>query len=180
MNIKGRVYAVVVEKTTTGNKRTNGEKEFHNVAMKFANGTTGVEKSFEAGKKETFSYPSVNLKDTKIEELYDLEVICFVQHSESGYIFQSSSIVKSGNVANENEVMGDVRVYPNPASEFVNITTLEGADVEIFDLTGRRVYVNNKVEGDLEVSLASFANGTYVVRLTKDGQSAHRKLIVVR
>ena len=180
LNIKGRVYAVVVEKTTTGNKRTNGEKEFHNVAMKFANGTTGVEKSFEAGKKETFSYPSVNLKDTKIEELYDLEVICFVQHSESGYIFQSSSIVKSGNVANENEVMGDVRVYPNPASEFVNITTLEGADVEIFDLTGRRVYVNNKVEGDLEVSLASFANGTYVVRLTKDGQSAHRKLIVVR
>lgn len=180
LDIKGRVYAVVVEKTTTGNRRTNGETEFHNVTMKFVNGSTGVEKSFETGKKETFSYSSVNLKNTKIEEIYDLEVVCFVQHPESGYIFQSSSIVKSGNVANENEVMGDVRVYPNPASEFVNITNLEGADVEIFDLTGRRVYANNKVEGDLEVSLASFANGTYVVRLTKDGQSAHRKLIVVR
>ena len=179
LSMTGNVHTVIVEKTTTGNRRTNGEKEFHNVAMKFATDATGKKTSFEAGKKEKFRY-SVSMDQTNVEEMHDLQVVCFVQDPESGYIFQSSSIVKSGNVSNENEVMGDVRVYPNPASEFVNITNLEGADVEIFDLTGRRVYVNNKVEGDLEVSLASFANGTYVVRLTKDGQSAHRKLIVVR
>lgn len=176
----GNVHAVIVEKTTTGNKRTNGEKEFHNVAMAFATDPAGKKTSFEAGKKERFRY-SINMENTHAEEMFDLQVVCFVQDPESGYIFQSASTLKSGIVANENEeVMGDVRVYPNPASEFVNITNLEGADVEIFDLTGRRVYANSKVEGDLEVSLASFANGTYVVRLTKDGHSAHRKLMIVR
>lgn len=176
---KGSVFAIVVEKTTTGNRGSNGEKEFHNVAMKFATSATGVERSFEPGTPVSFSY-STSMKNTKVEEMADLQIVCFVQDNESGYIFQSASI-DALCVANEaNKVMGDVRVYPNPASEFVNITNLEGADVEIFDLTGRRVYANSKVEGDLEVSLASFANGTYVVRLTKDGQSAHRKLMVVR
>ncbi|MDE5575173.1 MAG: T9SS type A sorting domain-containing protein, partial [Bacteroidales bacterium] len=179
LQMTGNVHAVVVEKTTTGNRRTNGEREFHNVAMAFATDAIGKKTTFEADKKERFRY-SISMARTNVEELFDLQVVCFVQDPESGYIFQSASTLKSGIVANENEVMGDVRVYPNPASEFVNITNLEGADVEIFDLTGRRVYANSKVEGDLEIALASFANGTYVVRLTKDGQSAHRKLMVVR
>ncbi len=179
LNIKGRVFAIVVEKTTTGNKGTNGEKEFHNVTMKFANNAAGVEKLFVSGEPESFSYTAL-MKSSKVEEMTDLQIVCFVQDETSGYIFQSASRDVFA-VANEaNEVMGDVRVYPNPASEFVNITNLEGADVEIFDLTGRRVYAHSKVEGDLEIALASFANGTYVVRLTKDGQSAHRKLMVVR
>ncbi|MCM1531668.1 MAG: T9SS type A sorting domain-containing protein [Bacteroides sp.] len=178
ISITGRVFAVVVEKTTTGNKCTNGETEFHNVAMAFLPTAGGVSKNFETGKTETFT-SSTNMGRTHMEESHDLQIICFVQH-ESGYIFQSSSIVKGGNVANENEVMGDVRVYPNPAFENVNITNLDGADVEIFDLTGRRVYFSNHVNGDLQIATSAFAQGTYVVRLTKDGKSAHRKLVVVK
>ncbi|MCH5244027.1 MAG: T9SS type A sorting domain-containing protein [Lentimicrobiaceae bacterium] len=181
--VDGKVFAVVVEGTTTQNKRSNGEKEFHDVTMAFASGANGVAKSFEEGQKETFSYKT-NMKNTKVEEMSDLKVVCFVQH-ESGYIFQSASAAVESDyqdpTANESlDVMGNIRVYPNPAAKFVNITNLENADVEIFDLTGRRVYANNSVNGDLQVSLTAFAEGTYVVRLTQDGQSVHRKLVVVK
>ena len=183
LSVAGKVFAVVVEGTTTKNKRTNGEKEFHDVTMAFASGANGAAKSFEDGQKESFSYKT-NMKNTKVEEMSDLKVVCFVQH-ESGYIFQSASAaIKSDYqdpTANESlDAMGNIRVYPNPATNFVNITNLDKADVEIFDLTGRRVYANNSVNGDLQVSLTAFAEGTYVVRLTQDGQSVHRKLVVVK
>ncbi len=175
--VEGRVFVVVVEKTTTGNAGGNGETEFHNVAMAFASDEEGDAKSFEVGKKETLTY-KLDMNGTHVEEMGDLQIVCFVQH-ENGHIFQSSSIVKSGNLFNENaEVLGHVRLYPNPAAEYVNITHLEGADVEIINLTGRRVYAENNVSGNLEVSLSSFTPGVYTVRLTKDGQSAYRKLVV--
>ena len=176
----GKFFVIVVEGTTTGNKGNNGETEFHDVAMAFVTDATGEDISFESGKKETRSY-TVNMADTHVEEMSDLKVVCFIQQ-ESGYIYQSASaVIKSDGAANESlEAMGNIRVYPNPAAKFVNITNLENTDVEIFELTGRRVYATAQANGDLQLSLAAFAEGTYVVRLTQDGQSVHRKLVVVK
>ncbi|MDE7073355.1 MAG: T9SS type A sorting domain-containing protein, partial [Bacteroidales bacterium] len=177
IDVEANVIAVIAEHTTTGNRRTNGEKEFHHVALDFPTGAQGVTKNFEAGKKETFSY-AVAMSRTNMEGL-DLEVLCFVQH-KSGYIFQSSSIIEGGNVANEEEMLGDIRVYPNPARENTTISGLESANVAVFDMTGRQVYMQNGVDGNLELSLSGFAEGTYVIRIVEGGKIAHRKLIVVR
>ncbi|MCH5244028.1 MAG: T9SS type A sorting domain-containing protein [Lentimicrobiaceae bacterium] len=180
IDANGKFFVIVVEGTTTGNKGNNGETAFHDVAMAFVTDDTGEAIPFESGKKETRSY-TVDMTNTHVEEMSDLKVVCFIQH-ESGYIFQSASaVIKSDGAANESlETLGNIRVYPNPAANFVNITNLENADVEIFELTGRRVYATAQANGDLQVSLTAFAEGTYVVRLTQDGQSVHRKLVVVK
>ena len=114
-----------------------------------------------------------------MEEANDLEILCFIQH-ESGYIFQSSSVVEGGVVANEEEVLGDIRIYPNPAAENVTVGNLSDADVEMFDITGRRVYKNEGVNGNLQMTLTSFTEGSYVIRITQNGKTAHRKLVIVR
>lgn len=173
---KGNVIAVIAEGTTTGNRGSNGEKEFHHVALAFS--ANGLVKEFEADKTETFKYTTY-MSRTHMEEVEDLEVLCFVQH-ESGYIFQSSSIIEGGNVANEEDVLGDIRVYPNPAAENVTIGNLTDANVEMFDIAGRRVYKTEGANGNLQLALTSFAEGTYVVRITENGKTAHRKLVIVR
>lgn len=173
---KGNVIAVIAEGITTGNRSSNGEKEFHHVALTFP--ANGVVKEFEADKKETFKYTAY-MSRTHMEEVEDLEVLCFVQH-ESGFIFQSSSIIEGGNVANEEDVLGDIRVYPNPAAENVTIGNLTGANVEMFDIAGRCVYKTEGANGNLQFALTSFAEGTYVVRITENGKTAHRKLVIVR
>ncbi|MDE7102362.1 MAG: T9SS type A sorting domain-containing protein, partial [Bacteroidales bacterium] len=60
----------------------------------------------------------------------------------------------------------------------VYVAGLEKAQVEIFDLGGRRVYEKTDADGVLEVSLASFAKGAYVVRIAQKGAVASRKLVV--
>ncbi len=173
---QAKVIVVIAEGTTTGNRGTNGEKEFHHVALRLP--ANGEVREFEAGKTETFEY-TARMQTTHMEEADDLEILCFIQH-ESGYIFQSSSVVEGGVVANEVEVLGDIRIYPNPAAENVTVGNLSDADVEMFDITGRRVYKNEGVNGNLQMTLTSFAEGSYVIRVTQNGKTAHRKLVIVR
>ena len=63
-----------------------------------------------------------------------------------------------------------VSVYPNPAVSTVNVSfdALESAsEVELFDMTGRRVAVYPVAAGcsDIQLSVDGLANGIYMLRM---------------
>jgi hypothetical protein len=66
----------------------------------------------------------------------------------------------------------DIRIYPNPASNFINIDypqDLSGATYEILNLKGQKV-----AEGVLKENVISLNNnnmpaGEYILRIKKDG-----------
>jgi len=85
---------------------------------------------------------------------------------------------------NENEILRDVAVYPNPAYDNVVLSfhaanTLENASVKLLDASGR--IVKNiayqdflRGENNVEFSIADLANGWYLVSL----ESLNRKMVV--
>lgn len=174
------VFAVVTEKTTKGNRGSNGEKEFHWVAMDIPTSGNGKMVKFEAGVPQTFTY-TVDMGSTHMEEITDLEVVCFVQDRTSKKIFQSaSSDVTALNVANENKDNLQVALYPNPAKGYTVLKGLENAHVSVFDMTGRMVFNTKTSEESLNIDLSRFAAGTYMVRVEQNGATAHRKLVVTK
>ncbi|WP_298778472.1 T9SS type A sorting domain-containing protein [uncultured Polaribacter sp.] len=68
-------------------------------------------------------------------------------------------------------------VYPNPASEFVTISSeLEVNKVEIFNLLGKRVISKTILStGNLDIS--SLSKGVYLMKLTSGDSVASKKLI---
>lgn len=69
---------------------------------------------------------------------------------------------------------GTITLYPNPASDIVNIRfeTPQGeSQVEIYDLTGRLIssFINKDNQGVYELDLAPMATGVYVVLLRQGG-----------
>ena len=77
------------------------------------------------------------------------------------------------------EVEDFVQVYPNPTSDYLMVTTSknEVLDVTIFDLAGREVMHQIKVNGRIE--LPSQLSGIYFVKATnKEGQSSVKKIVV--
>ena len=69
---------------------------------------------------------------------------------------------------------GTITLYPNPASDRVNIRfeTPQGeSQVEIYDLTGRLIsnFINKDNQGVYELDLAPMATGVYVVVLQQGG-----------
>jgi len=55
-------------------------------------------------------------------------------------------------------------VWPNPATDRVNVSMSEAADAILYDINGRRMASFQLVEGVNTIDLSSYANGVYVLR----------------
>ena len=76
----------------------------------------------------------------------------------------------------QNNIAG-LSIYPNPANNVVNITSdLNGIkNVEIYDVLGKQVL---KTSTELNVNVSALNAGIYMIKISQDGKSATRKLII--
>lgn len=189
VDMKANLIPIVVEGVTTGNKMTNGEKEFHWVAMAFPAGTFGEEVDMQAGDVKTFTY-SVDLSKTNTEEYTDIEVVCIFQDYATGKIYQTSlydydnppSYDNEPGVGNEDEDIqnSSVMVYPNPARDQMFVSGADGASMKMFDMSGRVVRELPLVRGNESVNISGLTQGAYIVRIVQGNTVITRKLSVVR
>ncbi len=70
------------------------------------------------------------------------------------------------------------KAYPNPVEGYIVLSGLTGASVvEIVDIQGRAVYRKTNVkETGLSVNTSRYHQGTYIVRIVKDGQVETKKI----
>ncbi len=77
-----------------------------------------------------------------------------------------------------------IKVYPNPASSSIYLQTLdlkEDVEVSIYNTTGKLIKQFGKSNNDLiEINVADISEGMYVVKLNTEGQSAFKKIAIVR
>jgi thiol-disulfide isomerase/thioredoxin len=161
------VHIAVVEKETTGNVSTNGEKKFHNVLMKMlpdGYGTTldALTKDEPVNVEEEY-----DMSTTFVEEISDLRAVVFVQDDETMEVLQSEIVdveLYTDDVNDQNTSMANV--YPNPFKGTLNLKNLEGVSLlKITDAIGNQVAVypvNNK---QMSIPTNNFASGIYFVNL---------------
>ena len=78
---------------------------------------------------------------------------------------------------NFNAISG-LNIYPNPAKNFLNITSssLEAKTVAIYNVLGAQVLTANVTNAP--INIASLSKGVYVVKVTEEGKTATRKLVI--
>jgi hypothetical protein len=77
-----------------------------------------------------------------------------------------------------NEITG-LRVYPNPVSNgtlFINTTANAEKSITIFDVLGKQVL--NTTTNDNAVNVNALRAGVYLVKITEEGKTATRKLVI--
>lgn len=72
-----------------------------------------------------------------------------------------------------------IKVYPNPASEYINITNAKNAKVNIYNIVGELIYSTTSYSNNLYVNISDFAEGTYIVKIGTDESSVVTKKITV-
>lgn len=173
---------VVTEGTTTKNRVSNDEKEFHWVAMDMPGGAKGEAFELKAGENRVFTY-ELDLSTTNMEEYEDMEIVAFIQNTDTRQIFQSAYfdyMEEDPSSVEELDGMDNVSVYPNPAREKAIINGLENADIQIFDLTGRMIASYKGINGELEIDGSQYKSATYMVRIAQNGKVATRKITFVK
>lgn len=181
-DLSASLVTVVTEGTTTKNRGGNGEKEFHWVAMAMPGGAFGEAFDMKIGENRVFTY-EVDLSATNMEEYEDMEIVAFIQNTDTRQIFQSAYfdyMEEDPSSVEELDGMDNVSVYPNPAGEKAIINGLENADIQIFDITGRMIASYKGINGELEIDGSQYKSATYMVRIAQNGKVATRKITFVK
>ena len=113
----------------------------------------------------------------------------FIDHPGWATCINFDSLIKTnlcGAASGVEQIFAEasVRIFPNPASQIFNleIETLEFSDVEIsvFDMYGRRILQSKITEPKTTFDLSKAEAGNYLLHISLNGQSAVRKLLVIR
>ncbi len=69
-------------------------------------------------------------------------------------------------------------IYPNPASTFVHIeiNSSEEFNVELFDMSGRKLY-QTQMNGDISIDLNAYATGIYFMKIGDGANSITKKIL---
>ncbi|MES2690372.1 MAG: T9SS type A sorting domain-containing protein, partial [Bacteroidota bacterium] len=80
------------------------------------------------------------------------------------------------------QTAGINNMYPNPASEQLNVTlnNTNNATFSVFDLAGKLVEQGNTAAGMLTIDLHNYTNGIYYLNITSEEETSTRKFIVAK
>lgn len=87
----------------------------------------------------------------------------------SGFDLDGVAVLHSTNEGIDDVDEVAVRVYPNPATDYITISGAEGKQADLFDLTGRRVMEFTISGASCTVSVAALPAGIYMLRI--DGEA---------
>jgi hypothetical protein len=86
-----------------------------------------------------------------------------------------SNVLNKGDVANEEFArQSGVKVYPNPTTGAVYVQTAQKAQVEVFDLFGRK-YISQRVAAEAVLDVSGCPTGALFIKIiTDNGATVHR------
>jgi len=79
----------------------------------------------------------------------------------------------------ENNLNQNIKLYPNPTKGIINVENInENSIIEIFDMSGSKVYSKNNVYNDVQIDVSSLLSGTYLVKIFIDENIVIKKLTI--
>ncbi len=71
-----------------------------------------------------------------------------------------------------------VKLYPNPSTGIVQISTSETVKVTVVDMLGKVVYENASVDAQTQINLSSFQKGIYMAKIVGENTLQTEKIIL--
>ncbi len=84
-------------------------------------------------------------------------------------IFLTAGSFRSSLLGNQNFTTEKIKIYPNPATDFIHISSADSiSEITIYDVQGRSL-LNTKTNGtDIELNTQDLSTGTYIVEFVLD------------
>ncbi|WP_017257470.1 T9SS type A sorting domain-containing protein [Pedobacter arcticus] len=99
-------------------------------------------------------------------------------YNASGCSVYSSPFNFFQTAIQEDAIFNNFRFYPNPVVSNLNIDFSKRYDLSLIDLRGQQVMHKNDLQNKQEIDLSSLKRGLYLMKITSDGKTAVRKLLL--
>ena len=87
--------------------------------------------------------------------------------------------VTAGTVGVKNIVSNNVSLYPNPATDLLNVTVKENSTFELIDITGKTV-LSRMVEGTSSINISKLSSGMYLAKVTSESGLTEISKVLVK
>ncbi len=73
----------------------------------------------------------------------------------------------------------NLNLFPNPATDYINITDVDFDSIELFDITGKKIHINEVSQDSsfTKLDINNLASGYYFIKLKKDSAKESLKFI---
>lgn len=95
-----------------------------------------------------------------------------------GFDLQAVGIIHHQQLDLDENQQATIKIYPNPASDFLFVETKEAIAVKIFNTSGQLVLEEKQVKKDKAIDVSNLHSGVYLVQLIQNGKSSSQKLII--
>lgn len=88
------------------------------------------------------------------------------------------------NVNSSSKQLADIKAYPNPAKNFINVDVnenLKDAEISIYDVNGRVVWQKTKISDKvkLTVDVSAFSKGVYFLKAVENNKEIYKDKILI-
>jgi hypothetical protein len=153
-----------------------GQHEINNTCRAMypdANGTAGT---FGYNTPEHFDF-TISIPDDYI--VSNCNLIAFVQDVDTKEVFQTEMVNLGQVVSIKEQGENYARVYPNPASDKVNLETIENIKhVTLLNVGGQRIYDAVLDANHVSLNTSSFDKGVYFLKIETEKGKIIKKLII--
>lgn len=179
VDVSCRLYALVVETVTEKNAGGNGEKQFRRVVQAIFPDENGASVNIRNGKG--IYVLSRSILSSKVENYGNLKLVVIMKDASGKEVLQTAEFPIDNQTPNESvEAYQTLAVYPNPASESVYLKALDNATLDVFDLTGVKVFGLSGVSGDYTLDVRGYVPGAYIIKVSEGAKVSTARISVVR
>ncbi len=109
----------------------------------------------------------------------EIELVAIIIDNQTGEIENATEMALDYNLAVD-EFVNQIgfSVYPNPATDVLNIKSNKIVDLEIVNNIGQRVFYRNSVGNGAVLDLSKLNSGMYFITITDGVQSGMKKIII--
>ena len=123
-----------------------------------------------------YSFDGWNTESNGSGEVYTAETVYRVDGNLTLYAQWTQLPITGGEIDLE---WNDLKIYPNPATNIVTISGLEGGELISFFDTGGRICLHIKASNDKEdIAINHLPKGVYIVKITKGNVEKTIKLLI--
>jgi len=88
------------------------------------------------------------------------------------------SVARAVGIGDQN--VESIRIYPNPASEYIFLELRANTHIRMHDLMGKMHYSADHMNGDQRISVSEFKEGIYIISLHMEDGSLQQHKIIIR
>lgn len=98
-----------------------------------------------------------------------------ISQDQFGFAIDDFKVTSTPTASNEEFFKNNFAIYPNPTTDELNITTVNGLEyneISVFDLTGRKL---KSFKNDTKINVSDLSTGTYLIEIkTNEGNGTSR------